>query len=284
MSGGSHSEGPVHSILSPEAVQLELPVSGPAPRMLAYVIDQIATMVLIVFLVILLFMSETFGASLHQHLSNFTRGLINGAKMARTNPNAGPLLSGVAIALLLLAQFIVETGYFIFWEVSTGGRSPGKFLVGLRVIRRDGLPIDVRSSVIRNLMRIVDLLPGEYLIGITSILLSPGGQRLGDHVAGTIVVRLDRPESAPEIEEPTTATALVLTREQLARIGTREIQLLRNVLRRSASLPESRRGAVIVEVAKAMRTRLGLDAAPGGDDLAFLHALLASAERSLRTS
>jgi uncharacterized RDD family membrane protein YckC len=284
MSDGSHAEGPVHSILSPEAVQLELPVSGPAPRMLAYVIDQLVTIALFVFLLILLFMSETFGASLHQHLSAAARGFIRGAKMARTNPNAGPHFSGVAIALLLLIQYIVETGYFIFWEVSTGGRSPGKFAVGLRVIRRDGLPIDVRSSVIRNLMRIVDLLPGEYLIGITSILLSPAGERLGDHVAGTIVVRLDRPESAPEIQEPTTATALVLTREQLARIGTREIQLLRNVLRRSASQPESRRGAVIVEVAEAMRTRLGLDAVPGGDDLAFLQALLASAERSLRTS
>ena len=279
----SQAEGPVHSILSPEAVQLELPVSGPAPRMLAYVIDQIVTIVLFMFLIILFLMSETFGASLRQMFSAFAHGFVRGVRTARTNPGSVPSLSGLAIALLLLTQFIVETGYFIFWEVSTGGRSPGKFLVGLRVIRRDGLPIDVRSSVIRNLMRMVDLLPAEYLIGITSILLSPAGERLGDHVAGTIVVRLDRPESAPEIEEPASAATLVLTREQLGRIGTRELQLLRNALRRAASLPESRRGAVIVEVAEAMRARLALDAVPGGDDLAFLHALLASAERSLRT-
>jgi uncharacterized RDD family membrane protein YckC len=67
---------------------------------------------------------------------------------------------------------MVETGYFILWEMLTGGRSPGKALVGLRVVRRDGLPIDFRSSVVRNVMRIVDMLPANYVVGLVAMLLS----------------------------------------------------------------------------------------------------------------
>ena len=109
-------------------------------------------------------------------------------------------LGGLLIALFVLAQFVVETGYFIFWEMVTNGRSPGKMLVGLRVVRRDGMPIDMRSSVLRNLLRGVDMLPENYVVGLVSMLLSPSGERLGDHVAGTIVIRLDQPQAATELE------------------------------------------------------------------------------------
>ena len=122
-------------------------------------------------------------------------------------------------ALFLLAQFVVETGYFIFWEMLTGGRSPGKALVGLRVVRRDGLPIDFRSSVVRNVMRLVDMLPANYAVGLVAMLLSDSGEHLGDHAAGTLVIRLDRPEAAGEIQPPQRAAAFSLTRQQLARIG-----------------------------------------------------------------
>src|SRR4029077_1923437 len=100
-------------------------------------------------------------------------------------------LSGLLIALFVVGQFVLETGYFIFWEMVTNGRSPGKMLAGLRVVRRDGLPIDLRSSMLRNVLRIVDILPENYVVGLVSMLLSPSGERLGDHVAGTLVIRLD---------------------------------------------------------------------------------------------
>ena len=63
-----------------------------------------------------------------------------------------------------------------------------------------GLPINLRSSVLRNVLRIVDILPENYVVGLVSMLLSPSGERLGDHVAGTIVIRLDRPQAAREFE------------------------------------------------------------------------------------
>ena len=248
--------------------------------MLAYGLDLIAMILVLVLVLVIMLMGSSFGAAIHRMFSGAVRVAVNNARAGK-DVHPPVWAQGLAIALLLLTEFVIETGYFIFWELTTGGRSPGKLIVGLRVVRRNGMPIDIRSSVIRNLMRIVDILPAEYLIGIISILLSAGGERLGDHVAGTIVVRLDRPERATEIPAVADAASLVLTREQLARMGPREIQLLRNVLRRSSTLPEPRAAALIAEVAETMRRRLELDDLTSGDQLAFLHRLLATAERSL---
>ena len=249
--------------------------------MLAYALDAIAMILILVLLLAVVAMSTSIGALIHKAFSGAMRQAMSNARAGKTAPPPTVWTQGLAIAILLLTEFVVETCYFIFWELATGGRSIGKFIVGLRVVRRNGMPIDIRGSIVRNLMRIVDILPAEYLVGITTILLSPSGERLGDHVAGTIVIRLDRPERATEIPALESAAALVLTREQLAKLGPREIQLLRNVLRRSSTSPEPRAAALIAEVAQTMRERLGLDDQATGDNLAFLHSLLTAAERSL---
>jgi uncharacterized RDD family membrane protein YckC len=276
------NETPIHSILSPEAVRLEVQVSGPGPRMLAYGIDALVIGVLILLVLLVVFMGLPIGAKIERIFAAGIREAANNAKSGKAAPTAW-WAEGLALAILLLIQFVIETGYFIFWELATGGRSPGKFLVGLRVVRRNGLPIDIRSSVVRNLMRIVDMLPAQYVVGITAILLSPSGERLGDHVAGTIVIRLDRPETAPQITLPENTLALVLTRDQLARIGPRELQLLRGVLRRSSELPADRSSALVAEAADAMRKHLKMNDSVNLDDLTFLHGLLAAAEKSLRS-
>jgi len=277
-------EGPVHSFLSPEAVRLDLPVSGPAPRMLAYGIDLITMIALALFLFVILTMTLPIGAAIDKWIGGVFRAALNHARVEAKHPGSGGQFQGLTLALLLLTEYTISTGYFIFWEMVTGGRSPGKLLVGLRVVRRNGLPIDLRSSVVRNLMRAVDILPAEYLVGIISILLSSSGERLGDHVAGTIVLRLDRPETAAEIPRLEGAGALILTRAQLARIGPREMQLIRGVLRRSSTLgSESRRLALEAEAAEAMRIRLDLVELPNSDSAAFLRNLLESAERFARS-
>jgi uncharacterized RDD family membrane protein YckC len=277
-------EGPVHSFLSPEAVRLDLPVSGPAPRMLAYGIDLFTMIALSVFLFMILTMTLPIGAAIDKWFGGLFKEALNHARSEAKHPGSGGHFQGLTIAILLLVEYTISTGYFIFWEMVTGGRSPGKLLVGLRVVRRNGLPIDLRSSVIRNLMRAVDMLPAEYLIGLISILLSSSGERLGDHVAGTIVLRLDRPEAAAEFPRLESTGAMVLTRAQLARIGPREMQLIRGVLRRSSALGnESRRQALEAEAAEAMRIRLNLAELPTPDSASFLRNLLESAERFSRS-
>jgi len=189
---------------------------------------------------------------------------------------------GLLIAFFVLAQFIVETGYFIFWEMVTNGRSPGKMAVGLRVVKRDGMAVDLRSSVLRNVMRIADMMPEYYAVGLVSMLLSPSGERLGDHLAATIVIRLDRPEAAPAIEPSRDGPQLTLTRAQLARIGPREVQLIRATLRRIPKLSGERNRALLQEVAATMRARLEMSDLAPSDPLIFLRDLLTMAERYSR--
>ena len=272
-------DSPVHSFLSPEAVRLDLPISGPVPRMLAYGIDLFTMIVLVIFLYLIVTMTLPIGAAIDNWIGAAMRDALQHVRTSVKHPGSATHFQGLAIALFLITEFTISTGYFIFWEMVTGGRSPGKLLVGLRVVRRNGLPIDLRSSVIRNLMRAVDMLPAQYLFGLTSILLSSSGERLGDHVAGTIVLRLDRPETSAEIPRPEHSGALILTRAQLAKIGPREMQLIRGVLRRSSTLEESRRQALLAEAAEAMRVRLDLVEFAESDDVTFLNNLLVSAER-----
>ena len=279
-----HADQPIHGLFSPEGVRLELPVAGPAPRIFAYGIDWLIVILLMVSLLIALFTSLPLGAL----LDKWIRSALHEAKAAAQGQHPDPQLigrvAGVMIALFLLAQFVVETGYFIFWEMLTGGRSPGKALVGLRVVRRDGLPIDFRGSVVRNVMRIVDMLPANYVVGLVAMLLSDSGERLGDHAAGTLVIRLDRPEAAAEIQTSERSPAFSLTRQQLARIGPRELQLIRTTLRRMASLPAARRGSLLEEVAETVRARLEIDEFPSPDRVAFLEDVLAMAERHMANS
>lgn len=79
-------------------------------------------------------------------------------------------------------------GYFAISEAKFQGQTLGKKALNVRVISADGTPITVRQAWLRNLLRIADVLPVAYVAGVTSILASPRAQRLGDMVAGTMVV------------------------------------------------------------------------------------------------
>ena len=146
----------VISIDTPEGVPLELTLAGVGSRFLAAIVDaaiQFTTIVLIFVIV-----SAAGG-------------------------------SGVATAFGTLFSFLVFFGYDIVFEVKASGRTPGKRLVGLRVVRRGGGPVGFRTSAVRNLLRLVDILPGTYFIGIICVLATKQNQRLGDLAAGTLVLR-----------------------------------------------------------------------------------------------
>ncbi|MCU0618870.1 MAG: stage II sporulation protein M [Gemmatimonadaceae bacterium] len=95
--------------------------------------------------------------------------------------------------VLIVGQFLLQWGYYVFCEAAFDGQTPGKRLLGLRVVRVGGGGVDFGASAARNLVRIIDQQPGAlYAVGIITSLLNTNGQRLGDMVAGTIVVR-ERP-------------------------------------------------------------------------------------------
>jgi uncharacterized RDD family membrane protein YckC len=271
-----------HELVSPEGVRLDFAVAGPAPRIFAYAIDFAIVSVLLVLLFVFLVTSMPIGRAIERWLAAHMTQLSRSARSAHPNPRTIGTIEGAIIAAVMLAQFVVEFGYFTFWEMVTNGRSPGKAAVGLRVVQRNGFPIDLRASLVRNVMRIVDILPAYYLTGLVSIILSPSSERLGDHAAGTIVVRLDRPEAAAEIDTAAGSAALTLTREQVARLGPREMQLIRATLRRVEDLPGERGDGLLREVAEAMRARVGVSEVPNNDAGAFLREVLGLAERYSR--
>ena len=113
------------------------------------------------------------------------------AAFAATDIAPGRSTGGGAllIGLFTLAVFLVTAGYFMLFEILWSGQTPGKRLVGVRVIRENGYPIRPIDAVIRNLVRVVDWLPGIYGVGVLTMLLNKRSKRLGDFASGTIVVR-----------------------------------------------------------------------------------------------
>ncbi len=100
--------------------------------------------------------------------------------------------ASLALSIIVLVQFAVLWGYYVLFEALADGRTPGKMLQRLRVVRDGGYSVTFGASAVRNLMRIVDMQPLlVYGVGIISVLLSKSGKRLGDMAAGTIVVKED---------------------------------------------------------------------------------------------
>jgi uncharacterized RDD family membrane protein YckC len=101
------------------------------------------------------------------------------------------------LALLIVAVFALWSGYFVLFEWWWAGQTPGKRWLRLRVIREDGRPVTFWEAAVRNLVRILDMEPFPfYSVGLVSVFVSTRDQRLGDLVAGTVVVR-EREAQAP---------------------------------------------------------------------------------------
>jgi uncharacterized RDD family membrane protein YckC len=102
---------------------------------------------------------------------------------------------GAGIGLLLLLLFLVQWVYFVAWEATTG-RTPGKMALDLRVLTTTGKPVGLREAALRNVLRAADILPTAYLVGLCAMTLSRRFQRLGDLVAGTMVIAGGRVDKA----------------------------------------------------------------------------------------
>ena len=142
-----------YDIATPEGVELQLPVAGIAARSLAWLVDAIIK--LVVFTVV-----QVIAAA----LGDFGMGV------------------------LLLNAFAMLWLYNVLFEVFMNGATPGKRAFGLRVVNSDGTPVGWSGSVIRNLIRVVDALPGVYTLGLLSVMFTHRMQRLGDLAANTVVV------------------------------------------------------------------------------------------------
>ncbi len=101
------------------------------------------------------------------------------------------LLKGFGQGLFLILLFGLEWIYPIVFELMPGSATPGKRMLGLRVMMDTGLPITPAASLVRNLLRAVDFMPFVFTIGLLSMLLRRDFKRVGDIAAGTIVVHAE---------------------------------------------------------------------------------------------
>ena len=161
-------------IATPEGVELGLPLAGVGARSLAWLID----------------------------------GLIKFVSMSVMSI-ALPFLGDLGSGLYLIGMFLLLWFYNVGFEVLRNGATPGKKALGLCVVHADGTPVGWNASVIRNLVRFVDMLPGCYAFGCVAVLLSKHFQRLGDLAAGTVVVFADDSVSAARVTDSKPLPVLV---------------------------------------------------------------------------
>jgi uncharacterized RDD family membrane protein YckC len=221
-------------VRTPESIAFNYELAGLGSRFLALVVDQaiqIATLILI-FGSVFLALSRTVAV--------------------RHAPTPDKYAMSLAVASIVAIAFAILFGYFIVFEALWNGQTPGKKLVGIRVVRDGGYPIDFGASLIRNLIRVGEQLIGYYLFAAISALISPENKRLGDLAAGTIVVRdarLATPQSVTQREsEPAYASTAYLTGEERA--------LIKRFLERRDQLSTDRREELAAQLAARVRDRV----------------------------
>ena len=191
---------------------------------------------------------------------------------------AGGPRGGWAAAAGVIGAFLVLFGYDVLFEVTAGGRTPGKRWCGIRVVDRSGGPVRLVASVVRNLLRLVDFLPSAYLIGTVTLLISPRNQRLGDLAAGTYVIR-ERRAAAPAAWVPPPVEQIVRTFD-VAQVTAEEVATARRFLERRAELLPAARTRLARDLAGRLRTKVaGFESVT--DDEQFLEQLVAVRSRAI---
>jgi uncharacterized RDD family membrane protein YckC len=199
----------IHAVQTPEGVDLVLRAAGPVPRGLAWAVDT------------LLQVGMGLGLSL-------ALGILG--------------LGGFGLGLFLIGMFVLIWFYPVLFEVRAHGQTPGKRMLGLRVVQENGTPVGWSESVLRNFLLVADFLPLLYLAGLVTMFLDSSFRRLGDLAAGTLVVYADAPRRSGAALEGVTPQAppLPLTLDEQAAViafAEREPSLTPERARELAEIP-----------------------------------------------
>jgi uncharacterized membrane protein SpoIIM required for sporulation/uncharacterized RDD family membrane protein YckC len=222
-------------IETPELVVVSYTVAGVGSRIAAGLIDLLLCAILL------------FGVIL---LAAFIGSPVSPEEIGRQTSS-----TAWASAFVVFMQFVILWGYYLLCEGLFDGRTVGKRLLGLRAVRDGGYSVGFAASAVRNLMRIIDLQPlFTYLVGITSVAISKSGKRLGDVVAGTIVVR------EAMVRQPVARSEPVAEGEQVPAttlLDDAEYQLLDRWAARRGSLDLDRRAMLTKQVGARLRHVIG---------------------------
>jgi uncharacterized membrane protein SpoIIM required for sporulation/uncharacterized RDD family membrane protein YckC len=172
-----------------------------------------------------------------------------------------------AVSLVILISFAIQWGYYVLFEALWDGQTPGKRRLGIRVVQDGGYSVSFSASAVRNIARVVDMQPVFfYSVGIVSAAISKSGKRLGDMMAGTIVVR-ERLSKAATLE----AHAAEATTELATSLSDADFALLDRFVGRLESLDGDRRRTITAHLAERFRAELGSSGSPPLASLLALH-------------
>lgn len=174
---------------TPEGITLSLRAAGPLPRSLAWLLDFAIRIGLFWLLAII-----------------------------------AAFLDDAGDGLMLISLFVLMWGYPILFEVLRDGQTPGKRALRLKVVHRNGTPVGWLASIVRNLLRTVDILPFGYGFGLLSTLIDRDSRRIGDLVAGTLVIHADteQPHAPAPVVAPIASPVLLTPAEQAAIVAFAE--------------------------------------------------------------
>lgn len=219
------------TIPTPEGVEIELTLAGIGSRFAASVIDTAFKVGLFIGLILALFG----GARLLEAAG------VNGA-------------SFIGDAIFSVMTFLIFFGYDVLFETLANGRTPGKRWTALRVVKIGGRPVGFMASAIRNLLRLIDILPGFYVVGMVCVSVTALNQRLGDLAAGTVVVRERAPIKEPLL--PTTSVPVETDVSDVSAITATELVTVRKFLERRSQLTPQARAQLATELWTRLRTKV----------------------------
>lgn len=243
--------GPQLTFETPERAVLALDVAGVGGRALAYLVDLLA--------IFLFWVTALLVYSIAGDLLRRIQEMSFGAQ-----------------ALSVVLFFFTGWAYDVAWETAWGGQTPGKRLLGLRVVGRDGAPVSFVESLVRNVLRAVEV-PLLYAPGVLMVALTPRHQRLGDLVAGTLVVKdraydLSRYAAAAPLDPRWAA----LQGRAAAALAAEDFERLSDFLRRRGGLDPAARERIALAVSGALASRAGVAGPPPAEAEAFLEAFAAA--------
>ncbi len=262
------------NIETPEQVDLRFPIAGLGSRFVAILLDTLLQTLAYLLLGVIIYATSAYEP-------------VNKA-MERQSDTAAKWL----VALFILVNFLMFWGYFALFEAFWNGQTPGKRIMKLRVLKDSGRSITLFEALARNLLRIVDMFPSIYLVGVIAMLCNRENKRLGDLVAGTIVVheRADEqpllafsshtptsdvhfsrsftssvyaPPAAqqrfmPNAQAEWDAAESTLPADAVARLTAADLHVIDTFFSRALDLSVEKRAGLSARVAATMATRMGI--------------------------
>ncbi|MBW4525675.1 MAG: RDD family protein [Phormidium tanganyikae FI6-MK23] len=228
-------------IRTPESVELEFTLAGIGNRTIALVVDYLLWGAVLIGLLI-------FWSVLSFQLQQYF-----------------PTVSNIELwitAISILMTFAVYTGYFVFFETLWRGQTPGKRYSKIRVIRDDGQPIGVAQAILRALIRPID---DTFFVGMLLIILTKREKRLGDLIAGTMVIQEERSIAASTFTTSSEAESLadeLLTAQNLNALLPDDFAVIREYLQRRSLLDARARTDLSLKLARQARDLIGMQDLP----------------------